>query len=94
MISGMHLNSSPIRNQILKNKYHEMCTNWNRSFVHLKPSFALELPSYSSLDVMTERLLYAVNHCSEVDADGGVARTANYQLQDDDDDDDDQQSSY
>ena len=60
----------------------------------MKPSFALKLPSYSSLDVMTERLLYAVNHCSEVDADGGVARTANYQLQEDDDDDDDQQSSY
>eukprot|EP00759_Apiculatamorpha_spiralis_P055600 PhF_6_TR7852/c0_g1_i1/m.11455 len=31
--------------------------------------FALELPPYSSVDIMREKLLYAVNHCGDMDTD-------------------------
>ncbi|CAF4076194.1 unnamed protein product, partial [Rotaria sp. Silwood2] len=33
-------------------------------------SFALHLPSYSTTEIMYERLNYAINHCSSIDADG------------------------
>ncbi|CAM4851349.1 unnamed protein product [Rotaria magnacalcarata] len=33
-------------------------------------SFALHLPVYSSIEIMHERLNYAMTHCSNVDADG------------------------
>ena len=46
------------------------------------------------LDVMCERLLYAIAHCSEVDADGGIARTGNYRVEEDDDDDEQQHAAY
>lgn len=56
--------------------------------------FALELPQYSSLDVMVERVLYAINHCSEVDADGGTARTGNYRVEQEEEDDEQQPSFF
>ncbi|CAF3541029.1 unnamed protein product [Rotaria sordida] len=33
-------------------------------------SFALHLPSYSTIEIMYERLNYAITHCSSIDADG------------------------
>ena len=55
--------------------------------------FALELPAYSSLDIMVERVLYAINHCSEVDADGGMARTGNYRVEEEEEEEE-QRPSY
>jgi len=36
--------------------------------------FALELPRYSSLEIMTNRMLYAINYSSEIDGDDQQAR--------------------
>ncbi|CAF4954046.1 unnamed protein product, partial [Rotaria socialis] len=33
-------------------------------------SFVLHLPSYSTVEVMYERLNYAITHCSSIDTDG------------------------
>jgi hypothetical protein len=39
--------------------------------------FSLELPQYSSEEIMRERLLYAITHCTSIDADAtSAARTA------------------
>jgi hypothetical protein len=35
--------------------------------------FTLKLPSYSSIEVMTAKLKYVINNCSEIDADFAVA---------------------
>jgi len=42
--------------------------------------FALELPRYSTEDVMRERLLYAINNCTTVDADATHEGRANMQM--------------
>jgi len=41
---------------------------------------------------MTERVLYAIHHCVEVDADGGAARVGNYRVEEDEEDE--EQQSY
>jgi len=53
--------------------------------------FAFELPSYSSLEVMTERILYAVNHCGEIDADGGMARVSTQHIVEMDEEEEEQE---
>ncbi|CAF1689438.1 unnamed protein product [Adineta ricciae] len=35
-------------------------------------SFALDLPEYSSTDVMYDRLNYAIMYCSSIDGDGNM----------------------
>ena len=32
--------------------------------------FELEIPEYSSIDIMRERLVYAINNCLTIDGDG------------------------
>ena len=34
--------------------------------------FALELPLYSSIDIMRDKLLYAIRHCADIDNDFAV----------------------
>ena len=53
--------------------------------------FALELPAYSSLDIMTERVLYAIAHVTEIDADGGAVRTGSVRMHDQEGEDSDQE---
>jgi hypothetical protein len=36
--------------------------------------FSMELPRYSTLEVMHQKLLYAINHCVSIDMDGGGVR--------------------
>jgi hypothetical protein len=50
--------------------------------------FALELPAYSNVNIMTERILYAVRNTGAIDADGGTARTGTLVLDTDDAQDD------
>jgi len=33
--------------------------------------FSVEMPCYTSLDIMTQKILWAMNNCSSIDADGG-----------------------
>eukprot|EP00466_Bigelowiella_natans_P005441 jgi/Bigna1/39801/e_gw1.36.36.1 len=33
--------------------------------------FSIELPKYTSLDIMTKKVLWAMNNCTSIDADGG-----------------------
>jgi E3 ubiquitin-protein ligase HERC2 len=35
-------------------------------------SFVLDLPDYSSIDIMYDRLNYAITYCSSIDGDGGM----------------------
>ncbi|CAF3887263.1 unnamed protein product [Adineta steineri] len=39
-------------------------------------SFALDLPSYSSIDIMYDRLNYAITYCSSIDGDGNLNEAA------------------
>ena len=34
--------------------------------------FTIDLPAYSTSDIMYERLNYAITYCSSIDADGGI----------------------
>jgi hypothetical protein len=38
--------------------------------------FSLELPAYSSAEVLYQRLLYAITHCTAIDADSTDAARA------------------
>lgn len=56
--------------------------------------FSIELPRYTSVDVMHQRVLYAITHCVSIDADStsaaqSAART--HSIADDDIDDDDEE---
>ncbi len=35
-------------------------------------SFVLDLPDYSSIDIMYDRLNYAITYCSTIDGDGNM----------------------
>ncbi len=55
--------------------------------------FQLRIPSYSSQDILAERLRYAITHCRSIDMDTYMLRDGgdydSPQLSDDDDNDDD-----
>jgi len=40
--------------------------------------FQLELPKYSSLEVMKSKILYAINECREIDTDHVVAQNVDW----------------
>ena len=47
--------------------------------------FSVDMPAYSSLDVMYQKLLWAMNNCTSIDADGGPIGTRPIGPQDSDD---------
>jgi len=56
--------------------------------------FSLELPRYSTLDIMTARVSYAINYSNEIDADAGDPRVALAPRVTDPDSDDDESSLF
>ena len=53
--------------------------------------FQLQLPQYSSMEVMAEKLRYAIRNCRSIDMDTYMLRrnTSQHNVDDDDEDDDD-----
>ena len=50
-------------------------------------SFTIDLPEYSTTEIMYERLNYAITYCSSIDGDGHINETHAH-LDDDSSDDD------
>ena len=48
--------------------------------------FTLDLPAYTTTDVMYDRLNYAITSCSSIDGDGMLNETTNLEQIDSDDD--------
>ena len=40
--------------------------------------FELEIPEYTSIDIMRERLVYAINNCLTIDGDGNRGGAAGW----------------
>jgi len=56
--------------------------------------FSIDFPRYTSLDMMTKRILWAINASGEIDADGGGGGGTNYYQSSNDNDDDGEESLF
>jgi hypothetical protein len=66
-----------------KRERHKLCILVSRTC-----TFTLDLPEYSTVEIMYDRLNYAITHCSTIDGDGNMnAETAYYEEYYDDYDD-------
>ena len=56
------------------NRFQEKSFDYTRSFFlgSHTCSFALDLPAYSTIEIMCERLNYAISYCSSIDGDGVI----------------------
>ena len=61
-------------------KSHRICVRSNASTTRFcivllgahTCTFVLDLPEYSSMDIMYDRLNYAITYCSSIDGDGNM----------------------